>query len=1031
MQDDTAPVFTFVPPSVDLACEGTPTNDEPLAEDNCDPNVTITLNEQSVPGSCAGGMDLIRVWTATDLCGNSTTASQMISFSDGTPPVITPTLPDLVGVANGDIITIDCENLIQLDENSVAVNDVCDDSPALTFDEMITNDLDCAALGYFTELLCTWTATDDCGNVATFQITVRLTDTGAPVISGIPADITLDCLDPIPPATNVTATDNCDNDVTITMSADTIDGRCLGALIITRIWTATDDCGNTASGTQIVTQEDLTPPTIVIDEPMLNVDCGNVPPIPIPVITDNCGVNPLITFIENRIDGSCPQSFTLERVWTVLDGCGNTAMSMQTINVSDTEAPVLNNVPTDIAVSCNNVPPPPTNLQPSDNCDFAPVITLEERQTGTSCANFVLVREWTVTDACGNSNIYTQNIALTDDTPPIITNVPPNGTFECDNIPNAMDVILVDDCDTDPVLSIDEQIVNGSCSGEFTIMRTWTGTDRCGNQSTASQVLNIVDNTAPIINLEVSPFGQLFNGAMIDVSCDMLIQFDENTVEVEDCDPNPTVQFIEDITSSDNCQADGYITSLLCTWIATDDCGNESSLSITVNIVDNEAPVFVNPPANDTIFTSNGDVIPSVPTLMATDGCEGAITPMLFQDTIAQNDCTFEIIRTWSANDACGNGAVHSQRIIVTGQVEVLDIVNRNPGCGMSNGVVTFFVNGNPSNFLFEWTPDIGTSNSANNERSDLPEGEYQVNISDPSNPDCRQLYIVQLFEDCIDNPNPEMDRCNDPNTVFKSYDVNVRANNCAVEQPICLNISEDEIAIYDFYVNGELYDANFFDCSAPNRVSLGLPAGANEVVAVNRAEGCTDKANINFHCIETNHIFKTVAYDETDFHCLDFSELPGNLISVSPVAIDETDDCVDFDLSVEADCINFTGKDLGTSTICIVACDDLRLCDTTFLSIDVRVNDAVERPEMIVNNGFSPNGDGVNDVFTIENIEFYENIELQIYNRWGIRVVKEKAYKNDWDGTWHGGDLPDGTYFYLLKNDGKTAQSGYVTILR
>ena len=1027
VKDDTAPIFTYVPPSADLACGGNPGMDQPIAEDNCDPNVTITLDEQSVLGGC-NGEDLIRTWTATDLCGNTTTASQRISFTDGTPPTITLTHPDFAGVASGDIITLDCSNLIQLDENAVTVTDACDDNPDVTFAEDITNNLDCASLGYFTQMLCTWTATDDCGNVAVFEITVRLTDTEAPVLSGVPADLTLDCQDAIPPATTISASDNCDNDVTVTMAVDTVDGRCPGAKIITRIWTATDACGNTATGAQVITQEDLTPPAITILDPVVNVSCDNIPQIPTPTVVDNCGVNPLIGFAENRIDGACQHTYTLERIWTVTDGCGNSATGSQVVNVSDTEAPVINNVPADMSASCANMPQVPT-LQATDNCDFGAMVTFAERQTGTSCADFVLIREWTATDACGNSNVYTQNISLTDDTAPVFANVPADGTFECDNIPDPNGVTLTDNCDTDPIMMVDEQRVDGSCSGQYTLTRTWTGTDRCGNQSTAAQVLNIVDNTAPVINLVVSPFGQLFNGATIDVSCNDLVQLDENTIDVEDCDANPDVQFLEDITVSNNCQADGYLTRMICTWIVTDDCGNESQLSITVNIVDDEAPVFVNPPANDTVYTANGDRIPPVPMVTVTDACDSDIAPLLVQDTIFQNDCSYEIRRMWSAIDDCGNGAVHTQRVIVTSHVEVLDVVTRQPDCGMANGVITFFVNGNPSDYLFEWSPDMGTPNGSNNERSGLPEGEYLINVSDLNNSTCKQLYIIQLVDDCITDPNTRMPACETPNSVFKSYEVNARAVDCDKPQPICLNILEDEIAIYDFYVNGELYDATFFDCSAPGKISLGLPSGQNEVIAVNRAEGCTDKANINFHCIETNHITKTVDYLKTDFFCVDLDELPGEVTEVYSIEDENTDDCVAFDL--DADCINFSAEDLGTSTICIVACDDMRLCDTTFLTVNVRMDANADKPELVVNNGFSPNADGINDVFTIENIEFYNNIELQVYNRWGIRVVKKKAYNNDWDGAWEGGELPDGTYFYLLKNDGKTVQSGYLTLMR
>ncbi len=61
--------------------------------------------------------------------------------------------------------------------------------------------------------------------------------------------------------------------------------------------------------------------------------------------------------------------------------------------------------------------------------------------------------------------------------------------------------------------------------------------------------------------------------------------------------------------------------------------------------------------------------------------------------------------------------------------------------------------------------------------------------------------------------------------------------------------------------------------------------------------------------------------------------------------------------------------------------------------------------------NVFTPNGDGVNDVFEIKNIEKYPESELKIFNRWGEEVYKNIGYKNDWDGL----GTPDGTYFYLL----------------
>ncbi|MEL6945290.1 MAG: gliding motility-associated C-terminal domain-containing protein, partial [Bacteroidota bacterium] len=70
---------------------------------------------------------------------------------------------------------------------------------------------------------------------------------------------------------------------------------------------------------------------------------------------------------------------------------------------------------------------------------------------------------------------------------------------------------------------------------------------------------------------------------------------------------------------------------------------------------------------------------------------------------------------------------------------------------------------------------------------------------------------------------------------------------------------------------------------------------------------------------------------------------------------------------------------------------------------------------EMNIFTGMSPNGDGINDVFFISNIDLFPENRLQIYNRWGHLVYEVEGYENDWNGTWKGKLLPDGTYFYIL----------------
>lgn len=85
---------------------------------------------------------------------------------------------------------------------------------------------------------------------------------------------------------------------------------------------------------------------------------------------------------------------------------------------------------------------------------------------------------------------------------------------------------------------------------------------------------------------------------------------------------------------------------------------------------------------------------------------------------------------------------------------------------------------------------------------------------------------------------------------------------------------------------------------------------------------------------------------------------------------------------------------------------------------------------ELIVPNVFTPNADGHNDVFEIENLEHYKNSYMAIYDRWGNRVYESSDYAGDW---WTGEGNADGIYFYvLLVTDGVDQKyHGSVTLMR
>ena len=87
------------------------------------------------------------------------------------------------------------------------------------------------------------------------------------------------------------------------------------------------------------------------------------------------------------------------------------------------------------------------------------------------------------------------------------------------------------------------------------------------------------------------------------------------------------------------------------------------------------------------------------------------------------------------------------------------------------------------------------------------------------------------------------------------------------------------------------------------------------------------------------------------------------------------------------------------------------------------------------INDGFSPNGDGVNDGWQLPIVEDYPNILVDIYNRWGQLVFSSVGYTIPWDGRYKGKDLPVGTYYYVIDLNDNTVEdrflTGPITIMR
>lgn len=118
--------------------------------------------------------------------------------------------------------------------------------------------------------------------------------------------------------------------------------------------------------------------------------------------------------------------------------------------------------------------------------------------------------------------------------------------------------------------------------------------------------------------------------------------------------------------------------------------------------------------------------------------------------------------------------------------------------------------------------------------------------------------------------------------------------------------------------------------------------------------------------------------------------------------------------------------------TVTLITTDMYGCADTAIFASLVNVTSS---STVTFTNVFTPNGDGINDVFSF-NTQYMESADVSIFNRWGQLVFESNAPNSQWDGrTASGVVVTDGVYYYLIKGkglDGKTYEkTGYIQVIR
>ncbi len=144
-------------------------------------------------------------------------------------------------------------------------------------------------------------------------------------------------------------------------------------------------------------------------------------------------------------------------------------------------------------------------------------------------------------------------------------------------------------------------------------------------------------------------------------------------------------------------------------------------------------------------------------------------------------------------------------------------------------------------------------------------------------------------------------------------------------------------------------------------------------------------------------------------------------------------------DVSLQGGIVTYTAPNTVGSgdfsyEICYDVCDDpnLILCDEAFVTVNVQY----PPEECVITTLVTPNNDGNNDNLIVTCAEggVYPDHELIIFNQWGDEVYRAAPYNNDWSGEYNGGQLPDGTYFYIFiptPGEPDQVQKGFITLYR
>ena len=393
---------------------------------------------------------------------------------------------------------------------------------------------------------------------------------------------------------------------------------------------------------------------------------------------------------------------------------------------------------------------------------------------------------------------------------------------------------------------------------------------------------------------------------------------------------------------------------------------------------------------------------------------------------------------------------------------------------GGTNASATVTPSGGTPGYTYTWTPTGGNAQTANN----LAAGNYNVTVTDANG--CPKVIAVTIIQpqplsvpitptnitcnggtngSAIANPSggtspytytwnttPVQNTQSANNLGVGSYTVTVtdthgctKQSTVAITQPspILLTVSgndtvcKGENATLSANVNGGTPAYTYTWMPGPQNgasIVVNPTTSSNYSVAITDANGCTSAVGGLFHVTvlpAPAALFDT-ASSGTFATSYVFSDLSTPSVTITGWNWNFGDNS---SISTQQNPVH-TFPGAGTYTVTEVAFNKFG-CPDTFKRV-ITINEGI-----IIPNVFTPDGDGVNDVWYIPNSGM-KQFSVEIFDRWGTKVFETTADQIRWDGRSSSGKLlSDGTYFYVLKaylkegnGEKNYSTTGYVTLL-